>query len=180
MSKEEYLELINADPEGVKDSEDGSYKFIPISITEGKLDEIFGGAWSWEFDREGFGKSYAFGKGTLTYLHPVTNQWIHRSGTAAIPLTKEMRMDFPLLESMTILSAARKIGPVFGRNLNRDREGDLISAVGLDKDPDHDAELEAAIKEMTAIPTKEEAEKYLDKSTFKYRPELKAILNSKS
>lgn len=179
MTSEQYLALINAYPCGVKDADDGDYKFIPISIIEALLDAVFGGSWSFDFDRETFGKGYVIGKGRLMYQHPVTGMWITKSGTAGMVLSKEITMDYPRIEAAVLLNAAKKIGRAFGRDLNRDRDDAPIPTIGVEKDPDHDAELQAEISLMQAIPTWEEASDFMKKSAFKYRPELTVLLKNK-
>lgn len=179
MTNEQFLEIINVDPAGVKESEDGSYKFIPISKIEAKLDQVFDGAWSWDFDREVFGKNYMTGKGRLSYRHPVTAYWVTKSGTAAIALSKEITLDYPHLEALTILNAAKKIGRAFGRDLNRDRDDAPLPSITLDVEPDLDHELHEEILKMDALVYIDEAEEFIKNSPFKYRPELKEILKLK-
>lgn len=183
MSNEEYCKLINADPDVVKVSEDGSYSFIPISIIESMLDMIYDGNWSWVLERETFGKNYAAGSGILKFLHPVTGFWIERSGTAAVALSKELAMDFPRLEAACILNASKKIGAAFGRNLNRDKEDAEIPVLSVDKEERHDEQFDAVKKTM--LETIElhgvaMAKSFLEKSVFKYHPGLKAILEQKN
>lgn len=180
MTNEDFLKIINADPEDVKKSEDGSYEFIPISKIEAKLDTVFFGEWSWDFDRDVFGKSYATGKGSIRYLHPVSNTWITKSGTAAIVLTKEVTMDYPRLEAMTIMNAVKKIGRAFGRDLNRDREDAPLPVFQLERDSDTDEEFDLLVDTLRNTESHEEALSILQKSPFKYNPALKQIVQSKA
>lgn len=179
MTNEEYLEIINAYPVGVKDADDGDYKFIPISVIEALLDSVFGGSWSWDLDRETFGKGYVIGKGRLAYQHPVTGLLITKSGTAGIPLSKEVTMDYPRLEAAVLLNAAKKIGRAFGRDLNRDRDDAPLPSISLDVEPDLDHELHEEILKMEALVYIDEAEEFIKNSPFKYRPELKEIIKLK-
>lgn len=178
---EAYLLRINADPDEsiVKTSKDGDFRYVPISATENLLDEIYMGSWSWSFTREVVGREYAIGKGDVSVQHPVTGAWISRSGTAAVPFKKNMEMDYPLLEALTLLSAARKIGRVFGRDLNRGREDEAISDVQIGSKEEEDPELQAAIAELKTIEFKEEAEQCLQASPFRYNPILKGIVSAK-
>lgn len=181
MTNEGFLKIINADPEGVKTSEDGAYKFIPISVIEGKLDELFYGEWSFSLDREVIGRFYATGKGSLSYRHPVTGNWITKSGTAAVSLTKEITMDYPKLESQCILNAAKKIGPVFGRNLNRDRDdAEPLPVVQVEASDDLNEELANEMVKISLIKFKEEAEEYIKSPyPFRYNPAIKKMVASK-
>lgn len=181
MSNEEFLCIINSDPDGVRASEDGSYRFQPISVTERKLDEIFGAEWSWDFQRESFGRGYVTGKGVLSFRHPVSGQWITRSGTAAISLTKSIEMDYPKLESAAILNAAKKIGPVFGRNLNRDRDdAEPLPVVQVEASDDLNEELANEMVKISLIKFKEEAEEYIKAPyPFRYNPAIKKMVASK-
>lgn len=180
MTTEDFIKLVNADPEGVKTSEDGSYKFIPISLIDSRLDEIFGGQWSWDLQKEFWGKGYVTGKGVLSYKHPATGEWITKSGTAAVPLTKQITLDYPKLESQVRLNAAKKIGKSFGRDLNRDKDDAPLPVIEVDRgDADIDGELESATDKIILAETKEEAEAILLNSGFKFNAVLQKIVNSK-
>lgn len=179
MTKEEFLIIINADPDGVKDSQDGSYKFIPISAIEAKLDEIFYGEWSWDFQRELFGKGYAIGKGLLSYRHPVSGEWLHKSGTAGVVLSKEVTMDYPRLEAQALLNSVKKIGPVFGRNLNRDKDDAEVGVIFVDKEENLDEELAIQIAKVSEFSFKEEAEAYIQGTNWKYNAVIKKIISKK-
>jgi hypothetical protein len=180
MTNDEYLKIINADPEGVKDSEDNSYKFIPISAVEAKLDEVFGGVWSWKLDREFFGKGYATGVGTLSYVHPVNSVVIHKTGTAGVAMSKEVTMDYPRLEAQVLLNAAKKIGKAFGRDLNRDREDKGLPVIQVETEENLNEELAEEMVKVSQFEFKEEAEEYIKAPYhFRYHPAIKKIVSLK-
>lgn len=179
MTNEEYLGIINAEPEGVKTSEDKSYRFIPISVLEAKLDEVFAGDWSFTMDRELFGKAFATGVGTLSYVHPVSGDAIHKTGTAAVALSKDINMDFPKLESQCIINAAKKIGPVFGRNLNRDKDDAEVKVIQVEKENVEDPELSEEILKISGIQYREDAEAYIQGTQWKRHVFLKNLISKK-
>lgn len=179
MTNEEYLKLINQEPEGVKTSEDGSYKFIPISAVESKLDEIYGGEWSFTMDREFFGKGYATGAGTLNVRHPASGYPIYKSGTAAVAMTGQVAMDYPRLEAQIILSASKKIGKVFGRDLNRDKDDAEVPVIPVEKDSDLGDELTNEVIKISAIEFQEDAAAYLQSTNWKYHVFLKGLVAKK-
>lgn len=126
--------------------------YIPISIVQSKLDEVFMGLWSWEFQDPIFGKTGLLGRGALSYKHPIANEWITRTGTAAIPYGTDIRMDYPRLEAMVLLNASKKIGISFGRNLNRDIDDAPMPVINLQTIKERDL----AIDEVNAATTSKE------------------------
>lgn len=180
MTSEQYLALINACPCGVKDADDGDYKFIPISLIEALLDAVFGGSWSFDFDRETFGKGYVIGKGRLMYQHPVTGVWITKSGTAGMVLSKEITMDYPRIEAAVLLNAAKKIGRAFGRDLNRDRDDAHIPTIQVDKGGDEgDVIFENDKAALRQFEYREDAAAYLAASAYRHNVLLEEIVKAK-
>lgn len=176
-NNEEYLAFINGEAEEVKKADDGDYDFQPASHLKSLMDKIFGGEWSWDMDRETVGRGEAIGKGHLTYRHPVTGVFVHRSGTAALVLGKGLRMDYPKLETACMVNAMKKIGRAFGRDLNKDREDAPVIAV--DTPVENDPELEAVMEQLIAVVYREEAEDLLRRSGFRFHHQLKEIVASK-
>jgi len=129
-----FCSSLNSEPpkEEIHQNEDGSY-YIPISIVQSKLDRLFYGHWSFEMNREVFGRKWARGSGVIEVIHPVTNQTIRRNGDAAIILTGNLRTDSPRLEAMVLLSCAKKLGKTFGRDLNRTKEDAPLAVVRIEK-----------------------------------------------
>src|SRR5688500_8106895 len=119
-SVEEYAIAVNKTPQAheIRKNDDGS-EYIPISIIQEKLDDIFNHLWSWEYKESRFTKSGILGKGLLSYYHPVNGLLIFKSGTAFVAFSGNMKLDYPRCEAMALLNASKKAGKIFGRDLNR-------------------------------------------------------------
>ena len=130
----QFIADLNSDPkpEHTSKNDDGSL-YIPISITQNMLDEIFLGMWSFEMKEVHFGKTFARGSGVMTVTNPVNGEKITRNGDAGIILIHNMRTDSPRLEAMVLLSCAKKFGRVFGRDLNRTKEDAPLPVVRIEK-----------------------------------------------
>lgn len=181
MTIKDYLERISLEPSNVIATEDGDYDYQPVSHLRNLLDEIYNGEWSWDLDREIIGKGEAIAKGTLYFIHPVTGGIVRRSGTAGLPLSKGLRMDYPKLASAAFTNACKSIGKIFGRDLNRDK--DDVPVILVEKEEGTDDQFEAVKK--TILETIElhgvaKAKAFLEKSVFRYHPALKAILEQKN
>lgn len=120
----------------------GNSNYLPISFIETKLDEVFAGLWSFEMQREQVIANEIIGVGVLEVYNPVAQTWIRRSGTAAVMIQQVSKerggtgrisniddkikntlvKDFPHLETECLKSAAKKLGKMFGRDLNREFE----------------------------------------------------------
>lgn len=126
MTKQEsalkkYLDWLEESPRIVKDNADGS-EYVPISCVQEDLMTGYGGNTKMELLRERYHSEGLSGVGRLHYKHPVTGEWLFQDGSASIPFSKGMRLDFPSLSGHIVLSCAKKIGKRFGRDLNRDIE----------------------------------------------------------
>lgn len=117
-------------------------RYLPISFTETKLDEIFAGLWNFELKSYQVVANEIIATGVLSVFHPVAKMWISRSGAAAVMIQQVSQKnggtgrisniddkikntlvkDFPHLESEVLKSAAKKFGKIFGRDLNRQFE----------------------------------------------------------
>lgn len=130
----DFLKSINSEPnpEHIRKNDDGSL-YIPISITQDLLDEIFLGMWSFEVTSVTFGRRWARGNGKMTCINPANGVPIVRNGDACIALTGNMRTDSPRLEAMILLSCAKKFGKVFGRDLNRAKDDAPLPAYKIEK-----------------------------------------------
>lgn len=116
--------------------------YLPVSFITTKLDEIYAGLWNFQMLREEVIANEIIGVGLLEVFHPVAQTWIKRTGTASVliqQVSKErggsgrisniddkikntLVKDFPHLESECLKSAAKKLGKMFGRDLNRQHE----------------------------------------------------------
>lgn len=135
---QQFLMVLNSEPpkDEIKINENvkGKPRYLPISFVQMKLDEIFFGLW--KTDKFNFLTiaNEMVGWIELTVFHPVLNEWITRTGSAGVLIRQKegadltdvsqkikngLTMDFPHLEAMCLLSAAKKFGKIFGRDLNR-------------------------------------------------------------
>lgn len=112
----------------------GGKKYLPISFVQMKLDETFLGMWSWKVRSFQVVANEILVQGDLEVFHPIAKQWITRSGTGAAmiqqtqgaeitDISKKIKntlvKDFPHAEVEALKNAAKKLGKVFGRDLNR-------------------------------------------------------------
>lgn len=108
--------------------------YLPISHIQTTLDEIFPGQW-WEenFRTQVIGNEIA-GSIELVVVNPVTGREIRHVGAAAVlirqasgakvtdidaKIKNALEGDFPHLKSDCLKNAAKMLGKVFGRDLNR-------------------------------------------------------------
>ena len=117
-------------------------RFIPISMIEDKLDEIFFGLWEVKDFRYQCIANEIAGSLQLRVFHPVAQTWIERTGAAAVmvqmkskdkggdgrisnidnKILNTLEKDFPHLKAECVKNAARSLGKWFGRDLNRKPE----------------------------------------------------------
>jgi hypothetical protein len=109
-------------------------KYIGIADVEQKLDEMYSGLWQTDNFRWQVVANEIIGSIDLSVLHPVFKVWIKRTGSAATMILTQsgkepivenkikntLVKDFPHLKAECIKNAAKSLGVVFGRNLNRD------------------------------------------------------------
>ena len=181
---DDLLVVLGSDPspEEIRSNDEG-YFFIPISIVQSKLDTVFG-YWNCTFDKPIIEGKFICGQGSLIvhFPDPISNtidNVVHKSGTAAVARTGDLRLDYPKLETMCILNAAKKLGRYFGRDLNRDKE-DILPSVQVDKNEDDVKEEYEKIKEQVEdSQSREGALAIIENSGFKWHIALKAIANNK-
>lgn len=109
-------------------------KYLPISFVEMTLDEIFLGLWSTKNFNFQVVANEIVGTIDLEVYHPTAQKWITRSGCAAVQIQQSqgasiteidkkikntLEKDFPHLKADCIKNAAKSIGKLFGRDLNR-------------------------------------------------------------
>lgn len=159
---QKWVDDINKDPstENVRKNDDGSL-YIPISITQTMLDNIFLGHWSFEMVRETYGRKWARGVGRMTVIHPHTDREIVRSGDAGILMTGNIRLDSPRLEAMVLLSCARKFGRVLGRDLNRTRDDAPLPVIKVEHTPPPSEEESRLIQLIEQCDTVEKLQTFL-------------------
>lgn len=159
--------------------------YLPISFIQTKLDEVYAGLWNWEFKGYSVIANEVVGHGVLEVFHPTAGVWIRRSGTAAAmiqmvseknggsgditnirdKITNTLVKDFPHLEAECLKSAAKKLGPMFGRDLNREHTDTYQPIYG--DEVEANVEMEFIIDQLKAATTLEEL-----KQLWNDRPDL--------
>jgi hypothetical protein len=113
-------------------------EYISISTIERRLDEIYSGLWQIDNFRWEVVANEIIGSIDLKVYHPKAG-WITRTGAAAAmiltssgkPATVEFKIkntlvkDFPHLKAECLKNAAKSLGVIFGRNLNRGQEDEF-------------------------------------------------------
>jgi hypothetical protein len=140
---DKYITKVNTEP--AKESIEinklaNNSKYLPIGNIEQQLDYVFASLWSTENFRWQVVTNEIIGSIDLKVFHPVSQSWITRTGCASsmIQLRKDADItdvsakikntlvkDFPHLKAECIKNAAKSLGALFGRNLNRDQENNL-------------------------------------------------------
>jgi hypothetical protein len=178
MSKD-LLKVLSADPipedirEG-KNKKGETYKYLPISVVQTMLDKIFECNWSFDMDREIFGKGAVSAKGVLT-VNWRNEVIITRAGTAALKYGDELKLDYPHVAARVLMNAAKSLGVCFGRDLNRDQE-DILEPENEEKIDEEYEMIKRVLHECVIYDT---ASEILNKSAYKFVPELREIVNSK-
>lgn len=109
-------------------------EYLEIGYIEAKLDQIYLGLWSWENVKVQQMINGVQVCGDLRVFHPIACTWITRSGIAfkefqlkkgerdPSPVnlsSKALERDIPIASSEAFKNAAKKLGNIFGRHLNR-------------------------------------------------------------
>lgn len=118
-----FLNRLNSEPnpESIDTTADGKAYTILISHVEMLLDEFFFGLWetdSFTF-KEVNGRMY--GSINLTVTFPFVYQKINRAGAHDLPIIKGEDFMLPILKAECTKNAAKSLGKVFGRDLNREK-----------------------------------------------------------
>lgn len=114
MNNALYIERISKEP--TKDmvreikNKDGEieYFYIPKSIIQKQLLEIYEGHTKWEMLRETVGNKGMFGTGILHYKHPVSGEWLFVTGTASLPHEKKAEIIISLLRKSLLLKRSKE------------------------------------------------------------------------
>lgn len=114
-------------------------RYMPIAYVEAKLYEIFGSYQTRNFETKIIANE-VIGSIELIVWHPVLNQWITQTGSAAVMIMQKsgakpsdldakypnaMETGAPHLLSDCLVNAAKRLGKVFGRDLNRQHKRDF-------------------------------------------------------
>lgn len=120
-------------------------QYLPIEVTESKLDYYFNGLWKITNFEYKVVANEIVGSLQLHVFHPVAGIWIERTGAGAVmiqykskqnggdgnianiqnKITNTLVKDFPKLKTECLRNAAKSLGRMFGRNLNREFEDGL-------------------------------------------------------
>lgn len=110
-------------------------RYIPIGVIETKLDELYFGLWQIRNFRWSVVANEIVGSLELGVFHPTAKMWIWREGAGSVLIQQKkgsditdigskikntLQKDFPHLKSECLKNAAKSLGPIFGRDLNRD------------------------------------------------------------
>jgi hypothetical protein len=143
---ENFQRLLNQSPapETIFKTFDKKADDLPVSYVEMKLDELFFGQWSVKNFKTYVVSNEVVGELELEVLHPVTGMVITRTGAGAIVITADatpndlsnqqknawalnpqnkkpnaLDMTYPKLKAECLKNAAKSLGKIFGRDLNR-------------------------------------------------------------
>lgn len=153
---ENFQKVLNSQPpnESIFKTPDAKADDLPISYVEMTLDELFFGQWCVKNFTSKVIANEVVGELELEVLHPVTNTWITRTGSAAIqimvdkapqnltgqdrnswalnPQNKKpnaLDMAYPKLKAECVKNAAKSLGKIFGRDLNRKEKVDTYRPI---------------------------------------------------
>lgn len=143
---EKFLVRLNKEPNPseIAKTPDGKANDLPISYVEMTLDELYFGLWSTRNFTTKLISNEVVGELELEVIHPITQKPIVRTGSAAIqimvdkvpdelsgqtrnqwaldPSNKKpnaLDMAYPKLKAECTKNAAKTLGKIFGRDLNR-------------------------------------------------------------
>lgn len=174
----------------IKSNEDGSV-FIPIGIVQNKLDDLPDAEWSFILTEYTANKKTisGFGELIIEYWEEAHKYVIRRTGSATLDVSIEVKGSLPWLESEMQKNAAKKLGPWFGRDLNRENNDFQTAKLPVIKkgaditDTEDDEAVERSMKEteekIKKCTTRAEALQTLTASGFQFNNSLKLLANSK-
>lgn len=134
---EGFVRLLNLEPNPAEikvNAAAGNSNYLPISHIEMQLDELFQGLWQMRSFTYSVVANEIVGSLELGVFHPVLQDWIWRTGAAAVMIQQRkgsditdisakhkntLVKDFPHLKAECMKNAARSLGRIFGRDLNR-------------------------------------------------------------
>lgn len=135
---EKFLKALNTPPKKSGSVQTNPYannsKYIPISYVEMWLDQYFFGLWETVNFKTEVVVNEIIGSIELKVYHPYKNIWITRTGAASTPIQLQrgsgvtevqqkihntLVKDYPHLKAECVKNAARSLGKLFGRDLNR-------------------------------------------------------------
>lgn len=136
VNLESFASALNRSPKVIKVNKFANgTKYVPISHVQTLLDQMFFGLWQTKcFTYKVVGNELV-GSIELWVYHPIIKEWLVRTGVAATQIRQNkgakltdidakiknaLEMDAPHLYADCVKSAAKTLGPAFGRDLNRE------------------------------------------------------------
>lgn len=134
---QKFQKQLDRKPTQVIQEEQGGQKYLqlPITYVEHLLKKFYFGLYQIEVVSYGMMVNEITVHVRLKVFHPVLGQWLTYDGLAAMPVmmasgskvnefiekkkTKAIALNLPAAYSMAVKNAAKKIGKVFGADLNR-------------------------------------------------------------
>jgi hypothetical protein len=127
--------LTMAPPEKRINKNAGNSLYVPISVTEELLDFLFPGCWSFEFRKSDVIANEICMDGELVISAPGYTRRMWGSGAAMMQMSagsaitdldkkikNTLSKDYPHAKAEALRNAAKSLGTVFGRSLNRKNE----------------------------------------------------------
>lgn len=136
VNLESFTSALNRAPKVTKTNKfANNTQYVPISHVQTLLDQMFFGLWQTKcFTYKVVGNELV-GSIELWVYHPIIKEWLVRTGVAATQIRQNkgakltdidqkiknaLEMDAPHLYADCVKSAAKTLGPAFGRDLNRE------------------------------------------------------------
>ena len=138
----DFQKRLNSDPNpkdieinDLASTEKKKIKFVPIGSIERLLDEKFSGLYSITIQEIKIVANEIIVHARIKYFHPIAQTWLERDGIGAVQirwkqgvditdlngkLKTALQMDAPHAYAEAVKNAAKKIGSIFGRSINRD------------------------------------------------------------
>jgi hypothetical protein len=137
MELEKFQKGLNRQPNKAHVQTMQGFEYLAISYVQAKLDELYFGIWKVENFRWQVIVNEIIGSVDLHVYHPILETWIVRTGAAANAIRQKkdsdstdigakiktaLEQDFAKLKTECIKNAAKDLGVIFGRDLNRKNE----------------------------------------------------------
>ena len=134
---EQFQRVLNRQPETTKKDQKKGIIYISISEIETQLDKLFMGHWQTRNLQMMVVGNELVATIELGVLHPVSKEWIWRSGAGACMIRQTsgakisdidskiknaVEMDAPHAKAQAVKNAALSLGDFFGRNIRRKSE----------------------------------------------------------
>jgi len=118
-------------------------KYLGVGTIERLLDELFYGIWEISDYKTEVVANEITGIMTLRVFHPVAKTWLSRVGVGAVQIrckkgeppglgskfVNALVADYPHLKAECLKNAAKSLGNIFGRNLNRQEDVKYIETL---------------------------------------------------